>query len=278
MPLDWKIFTQRPYIKSLSLEEQMRLFSIANEKSIKLRESSFKDFANSNSTSQGAAGGEQKSSPSFTNIYSLNFDGNDDIVDTPSIDLGLENTISFWAKRNTGTNFNGMVWGGVAQSNYYVIYLNTSNRLQYRVGSGAETFTDSDIISAISSNDWFHCALVRNNSGADVLCYINGELKQTKTNIVGSGDNTILQKIGGRSLDDFEIEGNLDEMAVWPTALNESDIISIYNEGTPNDISSLSPLSWYRFEEGSGTTATDSGTAGNTGTITGATYEENVPV
>ena len=120
--------------------------------------------------------------------------------------------------------------------------------------------------------------MVRNNSGADVLCYINGELKQTKTNIVGSGDNTILQKIGGRSLDDFEIEGNLDEMSVWPTALNESDIISIYNEGTPNDISSLSPLSWYRFEEGSGTTATDSGTAGNTGTITGATYEENVPV
>ena len=60
MPIDWKIFTQRPYIKSLSLEEQMRLFSIANEKSIKLRESSFKDFANSNSTSQGAAGGEQK--------------------------------------------------------------------------------------------------------------------------------------------------------------------------------------------------------------------------
>ena len=57
MPLDWKIFTQRPYIKSLSLEEQIRLFNIANEKSIRLREQRFIDFANSNSTSQGAAGG-----------------------------------------------------------------------------------------------------------------------------------------------------------------------------------------------------------------------------
>jgi hypothetical protein len=36
MAINWKVFTQRPYIKSLSLEEQVRLFNIANEKSIKL--------------------------------------------------------------------------------------------------------------------------------------------------------------------------------------------------------------------------------------------------
>ena len=47
MALNWKIFTQRPYIQSLSLEEQIRLFNIANEKSIRLRESKFQDFANS---------------------------------------------------------------------------------------------------------------------------------------------------------------------------------------------------------------------------------------
>ena len=46
MPLDWKIFTQRPYIKSLPLEEQVRLFNIANEKSIRLREQRYIDFAN----------------------------------------------------------------------------------------------------------------------------------------------------------------------------------------------------------------------------------------
>ena len=37
MALDWKLFTQRPYIASLSLEEQTRLFYIANEKSIRYR-------------------------------------------------------------------------------------------------------------------------------------------------------------------------------------------------------------------------------------------------
>ena len=214
---------------------------------------------------------------SFTNIYSLNFDGNDDIVDTPSIDLGLENTISFWAKRNTGTNFDGMVWGGILQSNYYTVFLTSANIILYRVGGGANTFNDADIISTLGTDAWFHCALVRNNSGADVLCYINGVLKQTKTSIVGSANNTIIQKIGARGLDDFEIEGNLDELSVFKSALSLSDITSIYNLGTPNDISSLSPFLWYRFEEGSGTTAIDSGTGGNNGTINGATYSTDVP-
>ena len=66
MAINWKIFTQRPYIKSLSLEEQVRLFNIANEKSIQLREQQFIDFANSNSTSQGAAGDGKETSPTST--------------------------------------------------------------------------------------------------------------------------------------------------------------------------------------------------------------------
>jgi len=214
----------------------------------------------------------------FTNTYSLEFDGSDTRIDTPSIDLGLENTISFWAKRGSA-NFYGMVWGGTSQSNYYTIYLPNTNKLMYRVGSGANTFSNSDIISAIGGSAWFHCALVRNNSGADVLCYINGELKETKTNIVGSANNTIVQNIGSRGPTplDFEIEGYLDEMSVFDSALSASQISDIYNSGAPGDLSSLSPLGWWRFEEGSGTTATDSGSGGNDGTLVNSpTYSTDV--
>jgi len=79
MAIDWRKFTQRPYIKSLSIEEQIRLFNIANESSIKLRESKYLDFANTPSTSQGAAG-DGGITP-FTNTYSLTFDGSDDYID-----------------------------------------------------------------------------------------------------------------------------------------------------------------------------------------------------
>ena len=187
---------------------------------------------------------------SFTNTYSLDFDGSDARIDTSAIDLGLENTISFWAKRGSA-NFYGMVWGGTSQSNYYVVYLPNTNKLMYRVGSGANTFSNADIISAIGGSDWFHCALVRNNSGADVLCYINGELKETKTNIVGSGDNTIVQNIGSRGPTplDFEIEGQLDEMSLFNSALSAEQISNIYNSGTPTDLTDLSPVAWYRMGE-----------------------------
>lgn len=215
----------------------------------------------------------------FTNTYSLLFDGIDDRVDTPSIDLGLENTISFWAKRN-GTNFFGMLWGGTVQSNYYTIYFPNDNKLLYRVGTGANTFANTNIVSAIGGNDWFHCALVRNNSGADLLCYINGVLEQTITGIVGSTNNTIVQNIGSRgpTLLDFEITGYLDEMSIFDSALSASQISDIYNSGTPTDLTSLSPLGWWRFEEGSGTTATDSGSGGNDGTlINGVAYSTDIP-
>ncbi len=77
MPLDWKIFTQRPYIKSLSLEEQIRLFNIANEKSIRLREQRFIDFANSNPTSQGASGDGDTGAAAYTYSYVLDDYGDD---------------------------------------------------------------------------------------------------------------------------------------------------------------------------------------------------------
>ena len=218
----------------------------------------------------------------FSNTYSLSFDGVDDRIDTAAIDLGLENTISFWAKRN-GTNFNGMVWGGTSQSNYYTVLLSSANKILYRVGGGANTFSNTDIISAIAGNDWFHLALVRNNSGADVLCYINGALKETKTSIVGSGDNTIVKNIGSRGPTplDFEITGFLDEMSLFNSALSASEILDIYNSGAPNDLTSLSPLHWYRMGDsatwdGSNWTLADQGSGGVNGTSVNMTESDRV--
>ena len=75
----------------------------------------------------------------------------------------------------------------------------------------------------------------------------------------------------------FYYEGKIDEVALWNSD-QSSNISTIYNGGTPNDLSSLSPLTWWRFEEGSGTTAIDSGTGGNNGTlINGTAYSTDVP-
>jgi hypothetical protein len=77
------------------------------------------------------------------------------------------------------------------------------------------------------------------------------------------------------------MSGNIDEVAIWDSALSASDITSIYNSGVPNDISSLSPVAYYRMGDndgGTGTTITDQGSGGNDGTLTnGPTFLTDVP-
>ena len=207
----------------------------------------------------------------------LSFDGSNNYIDTPSIDLGLENTISFWAKRN-GTNMNGVVLGGPAAALNYTVFPTSVNNINYRIGgNSANVFNNADIVSTLGADEWFHCALVRNNSGADVLCYINGYLKQTLTGVVGSGNNTIVENIGARTSDNqFKITGNLSNIAVFNTALSGSDIFTLYNNGTPETSISHSPVSWWKLDAG-GTTITDYGSGGNNGTNNGATLV-NSPV
>ena len=65
----------------------------------------------------------------------------------------------------------------------------------------------------------------------------------------------------------------MDEVSVFDSELSASDVTTIYNGGTPNDISSLSPVSWWRMGEeanysGGTWTLTDQGSGGNDGTST----------
>ena len=117
------------------------------------------------------------------------------------------------------------------------------------------------------------------NDGTDLKIYLDGQLEAT-----GAGQGGTLYD-GNRSLklgkltntsSTGRLKGNLDEVAIFSTALGLSDAESIYNSGEPSDLNSLNPVSWWRFE-GTGATATDSGTGGNDGTINGATRDTDIP-
>ena len=75
--------------------------------------------------------------------------------------------------------------------------------------------------------------------------------------------------------------GNIDDFALFTTALSQSDITSIYNNGVPNDISSLSPYTYWKMGDGDYfPTLTDSGSGSNDGTATnmsGADIEFDTP-
>ena len=222
---------------------------------------------------------------SFTNNFSLDFDGTDDLVSAGNV-LGFERTdafsISAWVKRNSSKN-QMIVSKRLSSGNltgYSLRITNSTNQLQVQLRSAGSNRLILNGSTALDTN-WNHVVLTydgsSNISGLNV--YVNGSNDNGST--TGTLSLSILNSaefnIGAENNNDDFFDGNIDEVALFNSELSSTNVSTIYNSGIPGDLSSLSPLSWYRFEEGSGTTATDSGTGGNNGTISGATYSSNIP-
>jgi len=138
----------------------------------------------------------------------------------------------------------------------------------------------------VAGTTWKHI-IVTYDGSQDITgfkIYINGvsntvlyQSNNTPTNVA----NTTNFQLSGRDGTSLKYGGLLDEVGFWlGTELTSVQASAIYNSGVPNNLNDLStpPLSWWRFEEGSGTTAIDSGTGGNNGTlINGVTYSTDVP-
>jgi hypothetical protein len=143
--------------------------------------------------------------------------------------------------------------------------------------------------TTLSLNTWYHIAATCTNTGAAKV-YLNGVLEASGNvayNSVASG-NTFTVARGGVS--EYSA-AKIDEAAIWDSVLSDGgvstgqtaggDIATLYNSGVPGDISSLSPVGWWRMgddDSGTGTTITDQGSGGNDGTLTnGPTYSTDVP-
>ena len=234
--------------------------------------------------------------PKF-NTYSLNFDGIDDYILATPTGLGITNaiTISAWVK--TPINYNGgpnpRIATVIAENN---IDGNSNWGLTFR-GGGIDTFgiqifnTDGSStllyssVSGANDGNWHHIAATYDGtSNANALkIYIDNVVTEGTTPSTGIQNLDRATTIGGSRYKPplsvlFYFRDYIDEVAVWDSELTSTQISNIYNNGKPRNLSSLSPLLWYRFQEGSGTTAIDSGAGGNNGTIeNGATYSTDVP-
>lgn len=219
----------------------------------------------------------------ITSTRSLSFDGSNDYVSfAGDADLALSGasaaTLAGWVNvSNTNSNqhlcganaatFSGELWGS---SN--VIYLEM----------GGAFFTASSYRSYITQGEWHHIAFVFDGSGASnadrAKIYVDG------TSLSGSYSGTIPTTIPsitdwylGKGSYNVYYNGLMDEMALWVgTALSAPQISSLYGSGplgtgVVNSPEPYSPNHFWRFEETSGTTASDEITGGQDGTINGAT-------
>ena len=293
MALNWKVFTQRPYIKSLSLEEQVRLFNIANEKSINYKKLLSEQASQTNNSSQmGGSAGDGFFQ--YENLYALQFDGVDDKVNIAAVSGslgGYYNTVSAWVKPTVASGSGAdqaflsfRYYGSRIYTEFVKADSSVDNAGKFRVGyrSWGDRWRLETDTAVFSDNTWTHVAAVQNGVDTDPLLYVNGVL-QSSTYAFGPGsyqgeglfeqESTMIPanlRIGSRDFNGgFQLgfEGAIDHIAIWNRSLSASEIATTYGGGKIADISSLNPAVWFKCNEGSGTVINSGGSLNASGSL-----------
>jgi len=233
---------------------------------------------NTNSWGQGAKVG----SSSFSNTQSIELDGIDDFVavaDADNLSFGNGTTdspfsISAWVKMTDATRFRIVFKAdNTTGNNEYGFFCDASDRINFILYDSTLSVTIGryyNIGLTSYQGTWIHLSATYDGSGSStgLKIYLNGSrVDNTDSN---SGSYTAMHN-GNAPLEIGKFltnrsNGLMDEIAIFNSELSASDVSAI--SSAPADLSSYSGLvSWWRFE-GSGTTATDSGSGGNNGTLT----------
>ena len=218
-------------------------------------------------------------SESFVNSYSLSFDGTNDYIDSLGNCPAGNATLSAWgymdavasnayqAIYSAGTE----LWVGVAQGDGSAGYGSVRAHIggQSQVDTAGSTFTNEG---------WHHVVVTWD--GTNTKIYTDGVLRKTST--TGDDITATAGEIGIYSVNHSQGQwiGEIDEVSLWSEALDLTAIQAIYNSGVPIDVTenySDNLVSYWRFEEGTGTTVADSSGNGNDGDINNATWSTDVP-
>ena len=199
------------------------------------------------------------SGASFTNEYSLDFDGVDDYVTCGDADVFTPNysgsgrgfTLSCWVKlANTGgkTIINKSAFWDVGNKYEWQLrtFFNTMPMMIF-YGGNSETVYQRLIIDTILSVDtWYHIAYTFDlgSTSSSIIGYLNGVQATSSSggtyNSQGTWaavSNTTAQMQFARLGTSSQYnECKIDEVGIFDDLLSASDITSIYNSGSPDSL------------------------------------------
>jgi hypothetical protein len=203
---------------------------------------------------------------SFASTNSFTFDGIDDYVSLASRTQNFTDfTISVWFKTTSKGGANAIIGNSSAEGGY-LFFIGQS--------SGVIKFYDSayrTISGTIIDNAWHHLAVTYDSSVNELKSYIDNSLFTTytpSTSALATNSHSFNQI--GQRITVGQWLGNLDELAVWDSVLDSTEVSNIYNGGIPNDLATTNPVHWWRMGEeanyaGGEWTLTDQGSGGNNG-------------
>lgn len=172
----------------------------------------------------------------------LSFDGTDDYINLPAItsDNWAGLTLMAWAWLNLLPPELPSSYGEIlgSKQDLYDLYEDKGNnelRMKVTTSGGAER--PGIPTARLKTKQWIHIAGVYDGSAGKVHIYMNGELVDTH-NLSGFISGTQYSSIGAQGgpngpFTDF-LNGMLDEVALFKTALTEQEIRTIMDKGLKN--------------------------------------------
>ena len=217
----------------------------------------------------------------FAQNNALDFDGSNDYVDLPSSNAvsGLSTfTIEEWVYWD-GTN-TGCIYGeGNSSSNnpmFSIIPRSTDSggiELVYRDGS-ATGLVAQPTTGVIPTNEWAH-VVVTKTSSTNIKVYIDGTLTDDLDFTAPSSWTVTDVGIGRRkraSGGDY-FNGKIDEVRIWDDVRTQAEIKANMHKELTGSESNL--VAYYKFNESSGTTASDETSNSNDGTLNGSMIDSD---
>jgi len=220
----------------------------------------------------------------------FNFDGTNDAIDCGSgskFDID-QITISSWVRLDSVSPVLQMISGIRNTSNGLMPYSlsarnSSGTKFRFLINQSSDNtykivYSNNNIVAGT----WYHVVGVAD--GSNVKMYVNGDLQTDQTTydgtIISPTQNFNIGRQPSQPL--YYLDGQASNVAVFNTGLSQSQVETLYNNGAPGDISSLSPLGWWKLDatdtfNGSNWTITDYGSGGNDGTSVGMTSANLVP-
>ncbi len=228
----------------------------------------------------------------FSNTYSTAYDGVDQYCETNSTYSELDGinnfAFSFWIKPtsisgkmvfsigNSAADTRAAQFQAFFSGNKLLLYLNS---LSVQIRTPA---------NALVVDQWQHVLITRDVAraiGDKGRIYVNGvnNVENDTTRYWTNTTPATTELYIGEHITGYQAPflGNIDEFAIYKQDM-AAYVSEIYDSSGAVDLNNLAtapaPTSWYRFEEGSGTSIADSGSAGYNGTlINGTTFSTDVP-
>jgi len=211
----------------------------------------------------------------------LHFDGgNDDlIVGAPGSQLyNTTATLECWIKLDDATQVDRAIMGQVSkhfwdQYGEGILYDNGVLSVISELNNDKAALT----VALVDTTSWHHVVgIVRTASGElylDGVLEDSGDLDSGFSYTFGIGASQD-DGAGGASVGNY-FDGLIAEARVYNRALSPTEVTEHYN-GIFTDESDL--IGFWKLDEGAGVSAADSSGEGNTGTITGATWDAAEPL